>query len=173
MRASAGRKMAEAQIAERLQPSLLDRLTDDDPTKTTESRASRVIDVERLRRIVQRDLGWLLNTPNFACAQDLSNHPNVARSVVNYGVPEISGRKVTGTVGQTLERAIKASIETFEPRIVKGSLHVNVSERKTKDETAVIAFDVRGHMWAQPMPLELYLRTELDITSGDVSVSSG
>ena len=51
-------------MSERLQPSLLDRLTDDDATNAAESREARVIDIRRLRDIVQRDLSWLLNTNN-------------------------------------------------------------------------------------------------------------
>lgn len=51
-------------MSERLQPSLLDRLTDDDPTNPREGREARVIDIRRLRDIIQRDLGWLLNTTN-------------------------------------------------------------------------------------------------------------
>ena len=35
--------MSDRMIAERLQPSLLDRLTDDDPFEVKESRNSRVI----------------------------------------------------------------------------------------------------------------------------------
>ena len=33
-----------------------------------------------------------------------------------------------------------------------------------------VALDIRADMWAQPMPLELYLRSTVDITTGEVSV---
>ena len=56
--------MADKNIAERLQPSLLDRLTDDAPGDLQEARDMRVIDIRRLREIVQRDLSFLLNTNN-------------------------------------------------------------------------------------------------------------
>ena len=54
--------MSDHALSERLQPSLLDRLTDNDPTNLKETRESRVIDLRRLREIIQRDLAWLLNT---------------------------------------------------------------------------------------------------------------
>ena len=41
--------MAELTTQERLQPSLLDRLTDDEPGKHEESRDKRVITANRLR----------------------------------------------------------------------------------------------------------------------------
>jgi len=56
--------MAELAPRERLQPSLLDRLTDDEPDQEVESRERRVLSVRGLREGVLRDLAWLLNTTN-------------------------------------------------------------------------------------------------------------
>ena len=71
--------MAELTQKERLQPSLLDRLTDDSPTERRESRDKHVISPSRLRECVRRDLTWLLNTANLATVEDLTDHPHVAR----------------------------------------------------------------------------------------------
>ena len=46
---------------ERLQPALLDRLTDDEPDKKQEPREARVLSKSRLRQSVLRDLAWLFN----------------------------------------------------------------------------------------------------------------
>jgi len=54
--------MAELTPLEKLQPCLLDRLTDDEPNISEESRNQRVISVQRYRRGVLRDLEWLFNT---------------------------------------------------------------------------------------------------------------
>ncbi len=48
--------MAELTPQERLQPSLLDRLTDDRPQETRESRERRVLSMRQLRASVMRDL---------------------------------------------------------------------------------------------------------------------
>src|SRR4051812_14866962 len=48
--------------AEKVKPCLLDRLTDEDPLATTESRRDRVITPQRYLKGVLRDLRWLLNT---------------------------------------------------------------------------------------------------------------
>lgn len=84
--------MAELTVKERVQPSLLDRLTDEEPDKNVESRERRVISLERLRECVMRDLGWLLNTGKLSQVQSLDEYPEVARSVVNYGSLDLSGR---------------------------------------------------------------------------------
>ncbi|MEJ2426173.1 MAG: type VI secretion system baseplate subunit TssE, partial [Candidatus Thiodiazotropha sp.] len=44
-----------------LHPSLLDRLTDDEPEKSKESQDKRVMSMRRVRQSVLRDLSWLLN----------------------------------------------------------------------------------------------------------------
>jgi type VI secretion system protein ImpF len=53
--------MAELFQKERLQPSLLDRLADDEPYKKTESRDQRVLSFHKLKQFVLRDLQWLLS----------------------------------------------------------------------------------------------------------------
>ncbi len=165
--------MADQQLSERLQPSLLDRLTDDDPTKTVETRAHRVIDLERLRDIVRRDLAWLLNTTNFSSNENLKRYPNVAKSVLNYGIPDTAGQRITDLRDRSIEQVLKKAIEAFEPRIMANTLKVSYAEDANRDQTAVIAFDVRGQLWAQPIPLELFIRSEVDVTSGEVKISDG
>src|SRR5258708_32270844 len=79
--------MAELTQQERLQPCLLDRITDDAPEKKQESRDQRVVSLRRLREGVLRDLAWLLNATNMAVLEDLTDYPYVAQSVLNYGMP--------------------------------------------------------------------------------------
>ena len=86
--------MAELSSQERLFPSLLDRLTDDDPAHQTESRDRRVFSLSRLRAAVLRDLAWLLNTTHLAATEDLENHPLVGESVINYGIPDLTGKSI-------------------------------------------------------------------------------
>ena len=73
--------MAELTPGERLQPSLLDRLTDDSPQSKKESRDQRVLSVRRLRACVLRDLAWLLNTTNLGSDFDSKRFPDVAKSL--------------------------------------------------------------------------------------------
>ena len=124
--------MAELTHKERLQPSLLDRLTDLEPEKTQESREQRVFALTRLRESVLRDLAWLLNTTNLAAAQDLSRYPQVASSVLNFGMPDLSGTSVAGTDSATLERALRQAIVDFEPRILRHTLSVRLSSTRAR-----------------------------------------
>ena len=162
--------MAGLAQEERLQPSLLDRLTDDEPGNQKESRDKRVLSVRRLRECIKRDLGWLLNSGNLNDVQDLSDYPLVAESVLNYGVPDITGQSAANTDTVALERQLRQTILCFEPRIMKNSLRVHVV---SSDEVSANAlrFEIEFDMWAEPVPERLYLKTEVDMGSGAVSVS--
>ena len=161
--------MADKTIAERLQPSLLDRLTDNEPGNLRESRESRVIDVVRLREIIQRDLSWLLNTNNIETTFDPEIYPHVANSVLNFGLREVSGTFSTSERAEMIRRSIEQAIATHEPRIIEGSVDVMLTPGDSESDMTV-ALNIRADMWAQPLPLELYLRSQVDVTTGEVSV---
>ena len=73
--------MAELTPQERLQPSLLDRLTDDEPDRLQESREKRVLSMSRLRECVLRDLAWLFNATRIADREEIERYPFAAHSV--------------------------------------------------------------------------------------------
>ena len=161
--------MSDLMLAERLQPSLLDRLTDEAPGNSEDATSDRVIDVARLRKIIHRDLAWLLNSSNLEAIHDLAFYPNVARSVLNYGIGDLSGSHNTNNRIADIQRTIRKAIETFEPRILPQTLNVSLRPDRG-DRDAIISFDIRGELWAEPVPVDLYLRTALDVTSGDLSI---
>lgn len=163
--------MADLRHRERLQPSLLDRLTDDEPGTRHESQAIREFSLTRLRETVLRDLVWLLNTTNLASAQSLDGLPDVAASVLNFGVPELSGRTLSGTDGPALERALRQCIAAFEPRILPQTLRVRLEVNESQMSHNAMTFLIEGDLWAQPTPLRLYLKTEIDLDLGDVRIS--
>src|ERR1700675_1163516 len=88
-RMTAQRSMRVRELApqERLQPALLDRLTDDEPDKKVEGQDKRVLTKAQLRQAVLRDLVWLFNTTRLESSEDLSKTPNVRSSVLNFGLP--------------------------------------------------------------------------------------
>lgn len=113
--------MAELSLKERLQPSLLDRLTDDEPEASRESRDQRVWTLQRLREMVLRDLTWLLNCEQINSVLDLEDYPYAEQSVLNYGIPALAGTMFTSRRTASLERQVRAAIELYEPRILPES----------------------------------------------------
>ena len=164
--------MPELTPQERLQPALLDRLTDEEPAKTQEAPERRVMSKSRLRQAVLRDLAWLFNATQPTSTLDLAQIPHVRQSVLNFGLPALSGRAATSLDVGELERAIRQAILDFEPRILPDSLEVKaLSVENALDHHNVVGVQIRGQLWAQPVPLELLVRTEIDLETGKVEIA--
>lgn len=162
--------MPELTLQERLQPSLLDRLTDDDPQRQQESRGERVMSMRQLRESVLRDLGWLLNTSNLTSVHDLAAYPQVAQSVLNYGVPDLTGLTVSTVDVVELERTIRQAVVRFEPRLLPQTVRVRVVASDEHMSQNALTFFIEAQLWAQPLPLQMFLKTEIDLELGNVTV---
>jgi type VI secretion system protein ImpF len=159
-----------ANLKDRLQPALLDRLTDDDPQRREEAEQARVMSKAQLRQAVLRDLGWLLNSVQ-PLGKQAEAYPALAGSVLNFGLPALSGQLASKVDVSVLEKAIRQALIRFEPRILADTLEVRAIEASSVLDTHnVIEFEIRGHLWSQPIPLEILLRTQLDLEAGQVEV---
>lgn len=163
--------MPELTPKERLQPSLLDRLTDDDPDVREESRERRAISHERLRSYVLRDLTWLFNTTNMASMVDLSGYPEVAKSVLNYGLPDLAGHTVSGMDVPEVEQLLRRAILNYEPRLIQRTVKVRVAVDLNSMSHNSVNFAIDAELFAQPLPQQLYMRTEIDFEDGEVKVA--
>ncbi|MEW8507094.1 MAG: type VI secretion system baseplate subunit TssE [Candidatus Thiodiazotropha sp.] len=163
--------MKSAKQQQQLQPSLLDRLTDDEPAKRRESQDKRVLSMRRLRQLVLRDLAWLLNTTNLATTEELASCPEVEHSVLNYGLTELSGHLVTGMDLGKLERMVRQAIQDFEPRILPQSVRVRSVKDSGKESHNRLMFEIEGQLWAVPTPSHLLIKTQIDLEEGGVTLS--
>jgi type VI secretion system protein ImpF len=156
--------MPELVPFEKLQPCLLDRLTDDDPSQVEESRAQRVISLSRYKKGVLRDLEWLLNASAHLPEEGdgtprLDRFPEAERSVINFGTRQLCG--LTAPDMDALERELADAIYLFEPRIVRNSLVIHATM-----ERQVIAFEIHGELWATPVAEQLFIKTRIDLETG-------
>ncbi len=159
--------MAELTSQERLQPSLLDRLVDHAPGESRESDDQRVLTKQALRQAVLRDLTWLFNATGMSPALDDKRYPNVATSVLNYGLPTMSGQFASSVQRTSIEKAIRQSILAFEPRILAHTLEVEiVLDGPVLDVHNRVGLVIRGMLWAQPVPLEFLMRSKIDLEEG-------
>lgn len=178
--------MAEPYHQERVQPSLLDRLTDDYAVRgilknavgTTEREVSpkdetsdrQVISARKLRELVKRDLSWLLNTGCLEDLADLSDFPLVAQSVINYGIPDLAGLSISNADTFEIERRLRKAIIQYEPRILKDSLRVTASITNQMSNKA-LQFEIECDICGQPVPEHLYLKSEVDLDTGGIKLT--
>lgn len=165
--------MATLTPQERLQPALLDRLIDDEPDKPVESREARLITVRRLRAAVLRDLEWLFNSTRISDSElDPIKFPHAARSTLAFGLPALAGNTASGMDVALLESRIRSAIIEFEPRLVQSALRVQaVISGNSMDHHNQIQVEIRGSLWSVPVPIEILLRTNVDLETGEVRVN--
>jgi type VI secretion system protein ImpF len=143
-----------------VQPSLLDRLTDDEPQNEREARDLRAFSLSRLREAVLRDLSWLLNTSRMASPNELAAYPYVAASVLNYGVPATTGQVKAGIDTTALVRELRAALQLYEPRLLADSLRISLARQEGRGID--FQFLIEAELWAHPAPVRMTLRTEPD-----------
>jgi type VI secretion system protein ImpF len=91
--------------------------------------------------------------------------------VLNYGLPPLSGETASTIDPLVLQARVRQAILDFEPRILPDSLHVEaILSEEQMDHHNQIGFRITGQMWAQPVPLELMLHTDVDLETGRVAV---
>jgi type VI secretion system protein ImpF len=162
--------MSQWSLKERLQPSLLDRLTDLKPEKKKESTNEQTLGQRELKEAVIRDLGWLLNSVALDVIEDLERYERVQKSVVNYGLPDLSGHTASSVKPADVEAGVRDAIRQYEPRIIRNSLKVKVRANLDDMSHNSVVFEIEGAIFGQPAPFQVMLQTELDLESGNILV---
>lgn len=163
--------MGQWSLKERLQPSLLDRLTDLQPEKSKESSAQQSMSQSQFKEAVIRDLAWLLNSVALDVCVDLEKYPQIQRSVLNYGLPDLSGHTSSMVDVRSVEKSIRAAILLYEPRIMRNSLKVKVHSNPDEMSHNSLIFEISGAVFGQPSPFQVVLKSELDLECGDFKLT--
>jgi type VI secretion system protein ImpF len=162
--------MPELPTMEKIQPCLLDRLTDNAPEKRDEASHERVVSISRYRDGVLRDLRWLLSASRHGDQEDLQSYPAIRSSTLNYGIRSLCGRSSESTGGGSLEDDITHAVEMFEPRIMPDSLTVEMKAETGSKNKNELLIEIRGDLWARPMPEEFLIKTKIDLETGELKM---
>ena len=121
---------------------------------------------------VKRDLTWLFNAQNM-CMDDVleESYSNIESSVLNYGMPDLTGRTLSSVNTFQLEKELKKMILRFEPRIIPKTLSIRLHEDKNLMDHNALVFEINGDIWMDPIPVHMHLMTQLDLENGNVEVN--
>lgn len=122
-----------------------------------------------LRSTVLRELNWLLNTTNFHAVQDLTEVPEVATSVLNFGLGDLSGKLLHRQGVESRAREMRHAVQNFEPRVARVS--VTVEPESAPDRSNVISFTIRGDISQALDAMNMEVRTEVEVDTGAVAVT--
>ena len=147
--------------------SLLDRLSNRSTVDVAQITVSRgELQTHSLRESILRNLGWLLNTTRLDSSHDLSQWPEIRRSVLNFGVPEFSGRILTGIETAKMERELTEAIRIFEPRLRSASVTVKVTANGERCDPRAIEILVSGECLEHNHLMALQIRARIDLENG-------
>ena len=150
-----------------VQQSVLDRLIDLDPHKTTENPPTRSQSVRALKTAVRRDLEWLLNTRAIA-ERPPESFQEVRQSVYMFGLYDLTSLSGDNPDDRVkLQRMIERAISTFEPRLS----HVKVIDAPPSDQNSrQVRFLIQGSLKMDPSPEQVVFDTVLDLSRGEYAV---
>jgi len=127
------------------------------------------ISESELRHIVISDIGALLNTVNFGSAQDLSQAPEVGKSVLNFGFPDIARLSIDENAVFSIAHQLESALRDFEPRFVRGSIKARRDDTVSPDELRV-RFLVSAALRMQPVDVPVQFVAELELDSGKIKI---
>jgi type VI secretion system protein ImpF len=123
----------------------------------------------RLREIVSRDIGLLLNADPMETVVALEGLPRVRQSVLNFGFPSTVGKYASAVRVQELARRIEEVLRAFEPRLSR--VRVTPDDGRQQAEVHEVSLRIDAELWGQPAPFQVVLHTRIDVESGKASVS--
>lgn len=118
---------------------------------------------------VRHDLQALLNTTNLNSTQDLSAYPEVASSIINYGLPDLSTHAVDSARIDVLAKQIREAIIRFEPRMDPATLEIH-PEQIDQDGVFKVRFHIKAILRCDPIRISSEFVADLDRAFGRLKI---
>jgi type VI secretion system protein ImpF len=160
--------MAKREIERTVQPSLIDRLTDEDTRASADPRTTYAESLRQFKFSVQRDLEWLLNTRRIPDPppEDLEE---LNRSLYNYGVPDITSMSRDSVAARKrLLRQVEEALADFEPRLT--DVRLSLVDLEGENKRRELRFFVEATLRLDPTPEQVMFDTVLQFSSGQYAV---
>lgn len=144
------------------QPTIIDRLT-------AAPASSR--DVASVAEAVSRDLLLLLNSWEVLPTSDTPYSEAMQSSVLNYGVPNMSGRSAGPVNLQEYEKLVRDAVLRFEPRLKSEGLEVEVGPLPPPAGSAEFGLRIEGVLAGVDSSRRVTFRSRVSATTGRVALA--
>jgi type VI secretion system protein ImpF len=123
-----------------------------------------------LRREVKQDLEQLMNSIALESTQDLTPFPEVGKSILNYGIPDMAHRTIDEASVFEVTREIESALARYEPRLTRNTIKVHRDE--SADKTALkLRFSVQGDLICNPINVPVEFVADVEYDSGKITLS--
>jgi type VI secretion system protein ImpF len=131
--------------------------------------ARSVVTAPVLRANVVRDLDNLLNTTNMNATERLTEFPAVSRSILNYGIPDVSHRTIDEEGVNEICGELETALKLYEPRIAPRTLSVTRDET-IDDRELRVRFLVSAELMADPLNVPLEFLADIATDGAKITV---
>ena len=145
-------------------PCLLRRLTDFAPDEKKEN-YSQGITIRQLKKDIFDNIEMILNSRSHPQTADLEKYPELAESVLAYGLSDFCGKVCSMDDKEMIREHIRHQLQVFEPRLNPDTIDVVLSQndRETK---SVLEFQVSGMIDVAELSEEIVFISRLDLETG-------
>ena len=159
--------MARREIERTVQPSVIDRLTDEEPRIRADQRMSYAESLQQFKLSVQRDLEWLLNsrrTPKPAP----ESFEELRSSVYHYGIIDVTSLGDSHQSRERLLEQVQEALTVFEPRLM--NVRISIVDQDGEAHRRELRFVVEGTLRLDPTPEQVAFDTVLHFSTGEIDV---
>lgn len=120
--------------------------------------------------LVKADVIGLLNSVRLQSAQSLSDTPNVARSILNYGFPDLLNRTFDDNRTQEIGDEIEKVLTRYEPRLAAGSVKARFDKPTDGTAQPKVRFVVQAALKSNPVDLPIEFIAEIEASTGKIKI---
>jgi type VI secretion system protein ImpF len=128
------------------------------------------VDEAVLRQELADDISALLNTVNLAAATDLGPFDQVKKSILNYGIRDLTGVTSNDGVADEIARNLHDVLSQYESRLVPGSIVIR-KERSSDDASGLIRLHITAEMYSTPVDLAVEFIADIEPASGKATLA--
>ncbi|WP_157284086.1 type VI secretion system baseplate subunit TssE [Pseudomonas chlororaphis] len=134
------------------------------------ARTSVTTSTDGWRKVLIRDLEFLLNDASRSADLHLQNYEQCENSVINFGLPSLSQQIPVNTDPLKLARHIQRIIACFEPRLNPKTIRVVPVTDGRQANVLALLFDIYGTCCLPGEETVVSVRIALDYSCGAVHV---
>ena len=124
---------------------------------------------EELRRQVSLDVETLMNAVALESTLDLSEHPQVRKSILNFGCPDMSTRTIDEARLDEVREEIAVALQRYEPRLIRDT--IKVTRETLEDDDLRLRYVVRADLACIPVAAPVQFFADVELDSGAVTLS--
>lgn len=123
----------------------------------------------QIRQSVIENLIDIVNTIDLQSAVELADLPYASRSVLNYGIYDLTHLTSDDSNLPLVEQNVTAAIVNFEPRIRKETIQVK-RDMEFNDTVQKLRLSIYAEVSYHPLDIPVEFVAEIDLSSGKVGI---